>query len=82
VTQLTEVLQIIEGVRSTVLKGNNVVNVPTARTHTNAATTANIASIDNNSPLNVSGDCFVMVVITPLGGVLLSYAARHQRTPI
>jgi hypothetical protein len=81
VTQLTEVLQISEGMGSTVLKGKNVINVPTARTHTPAAIATQITSIDDNPSLNVVGDSSIMIFFYPLSWVFLPYAARHLRAP-
>jgi hypothetical protein len=78
VTHRTEVLQIPEGMGSTVLKGNNMVNMPTARAHTHTATAlTNIIGPACNERLHRSGYCCVMVVAGPLRPVLLSYAARH-----
>jgi hypothetical protein len=78
VTHRTEILQISEGVLSAVLKGYNMVNMPTPRTHTHTATAlANIIGPACNECFDWSGYCCVMVVAGPLSPVLLPYAARH-----
>jgi hypothetical protein len=74
-------LQIGKSVLPTVLKGENVIDVPdAASTHVSPATTTMMVSIANNSFLNVSWDCLVMVVLCPLRWVFLSFAARHLRS--